>query len=134
MLSSQYRCFIASPEIYDVLYKMLKTDDEQGTGDVQLLCRLFTGEKSCYNYSTEGPRDIAADSAFSMFGATQMLNMARLLVRLDCGHGLLDRMLIFVPQVLRPLPDEQADAVTYMNQQRMTNFFQLYDTLLNMHS
>ena len=117
MLAKHNQTFITSPEIFDILNKMLKSDEEQATGDVQLLCRLFTGERSGYHYSTEGPRDISSDCAFSIFGATQMVNIARLISRLDAGHGLLDRTLMFIPQVLRPLPDEQATARQHIQTQ-----------------
>ena len=40
-LAEQKKGFLCSPEIYDVLNKLLKSDEENGTGDVQLLCELF---------------------------------------------------------------------------------------------
>ena len=36
-IAEQRRTFLCSPEIYDVLNKLLKNHEESGTGDVQLL-------------------------------------------------------------------------------------------------
>ena len=51
--------FLCSPEIYDVLNKLLKSDEENGTGDVQLLCELFSGERTSFRYATESTREIS---------------------------------------------------------------------------
>ena len=47
------RGFLLSAEIYDVLFKLLKSDAENTTGDVQALCQLFSGEEASYRYATE---------------------------------------------------------------------------------
>ena len=57
-IAEQKRIFIASPEIYDFLNKLLKNDENHGTGEVQLLCELFSGERSSYRYATECTRVI----------------------------------------------------------------------------
>ncbi len=45
--------YVVSSEIYDALSKLLKSDDETASGDIQLLCKLFFGERATYHYSTE---------------------------------------------------------------------------------
>ena len=37
--------FVVSPEVFDLLNKLLKSDDENANGDAQLLCELFSGER-----------------------------------------------------------------------------------------
>ena len=36
--------FLVSPELFDVLNKLLKSDEETARGDAMLLCKLFSGE------------------------------------------------------------------------------------------
>lgn len=51
-VSEQKRAVVVSPELYDVLNKMLK-NNENGSGEVQLLCELFSGERTSYRFATE---------------------------------------------------------------------------------
>ena len=37
---------LLSGEIYDVLFKLLKSDEENATSDVQALCQLFSREEA----------------------------------------------------------------------------------------
>jgi len=39
-------------EIYDVLFKLLKSDEENATNDVQALCQLFSRELKRLNIDT----------------------------------------------------------------------------------
>ena len=55
------QCFIC--KIFDVLNKLLKSDKDNATGDVQLLYELFTGEKCSYHHSTKDK--IRSDTPFS---------------------------------------------------------------------
>jgi len=59
-----------SPEISDILTKLLKSDDDNATRDIQLLCKLFSGEKSSYHYSTIDNRVIDKNVPFSILGST----------------------------------------------------------------
>ena len=43
-LSKQGKSFVAIPELFDVLTKLLKNDEDNGSGDIQLLCKLWDGE------------------------------------------------------------------------------------------
>ena len=47
------KAFIVLPEIFDVLNKLLKSDKENATGDVQILCQLFSGERSSFRFASE---------------------------------------------------------------------------------
>ena len=68
----------------------MKSDQDNATGDVQLLCKLLSGERCSYHYSSEKSRVIAANTPFSILGSTQFLNVAKLIAKMDHGHGLVD--------------------------------------------
>lgn len=40
-ISKQGKAFVASPELFDILNKLLKNDEDNATGDVQLLCSFM---------------------------------------------------------------------------------------------
>lgn len=109
-LASNQRGFIISPEVFDVLFKLLKSDEDNGTGDVQLLCKMFSGEKCSYHFSTESSRVIQKDTPFCLLGSTQLTNAAKLIAKMDQGHGLVDRLLIATPLALRPTLSEMEAA------------------------
>jgi hypothetical protein len=46
-IATKESAFLVSPEIFDVLNKLLKNDDENGSSDAMLLCKLFSGEPHC---------------------------------------------------------------------------------------
>ena len=50
--------YLLSGEIFYVLFKLLKSDKENATGDVQVLCQLFSGEQISYRYAKERSREI----------------------------------------------------------------------------
>ena len=60
--------FLSSGEIYDGLFKVLKTDEENATGDVQVLCQLFSGEEAFYRDATEKTPEISTNTTFSIVG------------------------------------------------------------------
>lgn len=103
LLATNKKGLILSPEVFDVLYKLLKSDEDNGTGDVQLLCKMFSGEKCSYHFSTENCRIIDKNTPFCILGSTQLTNAAKLIAKMDQGHGLVDRLLIATPLALRPL-------------------------------
>lgn len=109
-ISEQKKVFIGSPEIYDFLNKLLKNDEEHASGEVQLLCELFSGERTSYRYATECTREIPANTPCSLVGMTQLPYGIRLLCRLDQGSGLLDRFLFLFPLCLRPTPTQTQEA------------------------
>ena len=109
--------------------KLLKSDEENATGDVQLLCKLFSGEKSAYLYSTEQTRTIEENTPFSILGSTQLSNAAKLIARMDHGHGLVDRMLITTPISLRPTLTQMEQAKNYIDTECLQDFNQYFQAV-----
>ena len=109
-VSGHKKAFVASPEVFEVLNKLLKSDKDNATGDVQILCELFSGESSSYRYATERTREIPSNVPFSILGSTQVPYAARLLCCMDQGHGLLDRFMFLFPVCLRPTTAEMETA------------------------
>ena len=105
-LATPKKGIILPPEVFDILNKLMKLDEDNATGDVQLLCKLFSGERCTYHYSTEETRVIPPNTPFSILGSTQLLNAAKLVTKMDHGHGLIDRMLIATPLAYRPTLSE----------------------------
>ena len=83
LLSKEGQCFICSPEVYDILNRFVKGEEDNATGDIQPLYKLFTGEKCSYHFSTENVQEIGPDTPFTILGATQVSNAACLLCRMD---------------------------------------------------
>ena len=54
-----------SPEVFDVLNKLMKSDEDNATGDIQLLYKLFSEERCSYHYSTEEGRVIPANTGIN---------------------------------------------------------------------
>ena len=112
-ISQQGKGFLLSAEIYDELHKLLKSDEESDKGDVQVMCEMFSGERTSYRYATEKVREITENTPFSILGSTQIPFVARIISQLDQGHGLLLRFLFTFPKCLRPSPQatDQANAL-----------------------
>jgi len=105
----------------------MKSDEDNATGDVQLLCKLFSGERSSYHYSTDYVRHIPANTSFSIFGSTQLLNAAKLIAKMDHGHGLIDRILFATPLAFRPTLSEMEAAKTDLPTEAISmNYFRIY--------
>lgn len=45
LLGNQHKGRILSPEVFGILNKLMKSDEDNATGDVQLLCKLFSSER-----------------------------------------------------------------------------------------
>ncbi|XP_031574350.1 uncharacterized protein LOC116308118 [Actinia tenebrosa] len=132
-LSKQGRALLASPELFDVLNKLLKNDEDNASGNVQLLCKLWSGEGSSYHFATESTREINSNTTFSILGATQIQNAATVLYRMDKGHGLIDRFLFTVPFALKPTPQEEEQSIEYLNNQTFKDFDRLFTEIEQMH-
>jgi len=52
VLAKHGKAFACSSEIYFLSIKLLK-NDETASGDIQLLCKLFSGETATYHFATE---------------------------------------------------------------------------------
>ena len=126
------KAFVVSPELFEVLNKLLKSDEDSATGDAQTLCELFSGESSSYRYATERTREIPPNVPFSILGSTQVPYAARLLCRMDQGHGLLDRFTFIFPVCLRPSTAETETARSWLESDEVC-LKQLSDIFIEMH-
>lgn len=133
-LSKQGKSFITSPELFDLLNKLLKNDEDNGSGDVQLLCKLWSGESASYHFATESTREIDGNTPFSILGATQIQNAASLIYRMDKGRGLLDRFLISVPFALKPTPQSEEEAAEYLNTLPFSDFRPFFSAVVESHT
>ena len=59
--------YLVSPEVFDVLNKILKNDEENGCGEVQMMCELFSGERTSYRFASESTREIPAIIPFVIY-------------------------------------------------------------------
>ncbi len=105
-LSNHKRGMVISPEVFDLLRKLIKSDNDSATGDVSLLCSLFSGEEVTLSFATEKDREISANTPFSILGAIQTPAAAKLFGMLNNGQGLVDRLLFISPSPIRPTPAE----------------------------
>ena len=117
---------VLSPEVFDILNKLSKSDEDNATGDVQLLCKLFSGEKCSYHYSTEESRVIPLNTPFCILDSTQLFNTAKLIARMDHGHGLVDRILLATPLAFRPTLTEMEAASEQITTEVVSDFRELF--------
>lgn len=114
LIANKKKGIILSPEVFDIINKLLKSDKDNATGDVQLLCKLFSGERCSYHFSTEETRVIPPNTPFCLLGSTQLVNAAKLIARMDQGHGLVDRILVATPLPSgQPLPKWRQPPISY---------------------
>ena len=133
-ISKQGKAFIASPELFDILNKLLKNDEDNVTGDVQLLSKLWSGKSASYYFATEATREIESNTAFSLLASTQIQNAALLIFRMDKGHGLLDRFLISVPNARKPTPEQQEEEATeYLERLQLKDFQPVFTSVHAAH-
>ena len=112
---------------------MLKNEEENGSGEVQILCELFSGERTSYKYATEKTRNIGENVPFAIIGRTQVPFAARLICRMDQGHGLLDRFLFWFPMCLRPSPHETEAAKGVLNRTPVKSFTDVFLEMYSLH-
>ncbi len=96
---------IISLEVFDLLRKLIKSDNDSATRDVSLLCCLFSGEEVTLNFATEQDRQIPMNTPLSILGAIQTPAAAKLFGMCD-GQVLVDRLLFISPSPIRPTPAE----------------------------
>ena len=120
---------LATQKLCDILNKLLKSDEDSTTGDIQLLCKLFSGERSSYHYSTEESRVIPQNTPFSILGSTQLQNAAKLIAKMDHGHGLVDRMLIATPLAYRPTLSEMEGAMQQLSTEVVEDFAEYFQNV-----
>lgn len=133
VLSEENKAMVLSPELYDVLNKMLKNDEENGSGEVQMLCELFSGERTSFRYASEKTREIPANVPFGILGTTQMPFAARIIGRLFQGHGLIDRFLFCIPSCLRPSPEETSAARQEIAEIHVDSFKEIFWAMREEH-
>ena len=132
-LSKNGTAFIVSSEVSDVLNKLLKSDEETCSGDIMVLCKLFSGERISFHYATEDAREIDANTPFSILGCTQMPNAAKLVARMDKGQGLVDRFLISVPYARCPKSTEIEESIGYLATECFDDFEVVYRMIVEFH-
>ena len=129
LLANKRKGMILSPEVFDIINKLLKSDEDNATGDVQLLCKLFSGERCSYHLSTEETREIPPNTPFCLLGSTQLVNTAKLIARMDQGHGLLDRILLATPLAFRPTLTEMEAATDQLSTEVVSDFSELFENI-----
>lgn len=115
LLANQDKGMILSPEVFDILNKLMKSHEDNTTGDIQLLCKLFSSERCSYHYSKENSRVIPPNTPFSILGSTQLLNVAKLIAKMDHGHGMVDRFPFAIPLAFRPTLTERESASIHLS-------------------
>nr|XP_058941289.1 uncharacterized protein LOC131769580 [Pocillopora verrucosa] len=129
LLANKKKAMILSLEVFDILHKLLKSDEETASGDVQLLCKLFSGEHCSYHYSTEESRVIPSNTPFCLLGSTQLVNAAKLIARMDQGHGLVDRILLATPLALRPTLTQMENATDQLSTEVVSDYTELFKNI-----
>ena len=109
----------------------MKSDEDNATGDVQLLCKLFSGKRCSYHYSTEDTRLIPPNTAFSILGSTQLLNATKLIAKIDHGHGLIDRILYATSLAFKPTLSEMEVAKDYLSTEVISDFEEHFQAINN---
>ena len=130
-LAQNKKAVLLSPELFVIINKLMKSDEDNAMGDIQLLCKLFSGERSSYHYSTEDTRHIPANTAFSILGSTQLLNAAKLTAKMDHGHRLIDRILFATPLAFRSTLFEMEAAKTDLSTEVISDFDELFQNIHN---
>ncbi|PFX12556.1 hypothetical protein AWC38_SpisGene23466 [Stylophora pistillata] len=129
LLAKKKKGMILSPEIFDLLKKLLKSDEDNATGDIQLLCRLFSGERCSYHFSTEESRLILPNTPLCLPDSTQLVNAAKQIARMDQGHGLGDRILLATPLAFRPTLIEMEAATDYSSTELVSDFSEMFESI-----
>ena len=68
LLAKEGKAFLVNSEVKEFLHSLLQNDEVNASGDVQLLCKLFSGELAQYNFATENARSLSEDTSFSILG------------------------------------------------------------------
>lgn len=129
LIANKKKGIILSPEVFDIINKLLKSDEDNATGDVQLLCKLFSGERCSYHFSTEETRVIPPNTPFCLLGSTQLVNAAKLIARMDQGHGLVDRILVATPLAFRPTLTKMETATDQLYTEVVSDFSELFEKM-----
>lgn len=129
LLANKKKGMILSQEVFDIINKLLKSDEDNATGDVQLLCKLFSAERCSYHYSTEESRVIPPNTPFCLLGSTKLVNAAKLIARMDQGHGLVDRILLATPLAFRPTLTKMETSTGQLSTEVVSDFSELFENI-----
>ena len=119
---------ILSPEVFDIFKKLMKSDEDNATGSIQLLCKLFSGECCSYHYATEGNIIISQNTPFCICSSTQLLNARNLIAKMD-HNGLVDRILFATPLAYRPMLSEMETAKAQLSREIVDDFQELFHNI-----
>ena len=77
---------------------------------------------------------IEPNTPFCLLVATQLQNAAKIIYRMDQGHGLLDRFLVAIPLALRPTPEQLDEANIRLDEMAFNDFQSLFDAIFVAHT
>ena len=83
---------------------------------------------------TEESRVIPPNTLFSILGSTQLSNVAKIIARMDHGHGLVDRFLIATPLAYRPTLTEMETASDHLSTEVVENFEKWFKNIYEQHT
>ena len=129
LIANKKKGIILSTKVFDIINKLLKSDEDNATGNVQSLCKLFSGERCSYHFSTEETRLIPPNTPFCLLGSTQLVNAAKLIAHMDQGHGLVDRILLATPLAFRPTLTEMEAATDQLSTEVVSDFSELFENI-----
>lgn len=113
--------------------KLLKNDEDNATGDIQLLCKLWSGESASYHFVTEATQENDSNTTFFILRSTQIQNAAIRLFRMDKGYGLLDCFLITVPNTWKLTPEQEEEGTHYLADLPLQDFVSLFTAIYPTH-
>ncbi|XP_066928517.1 uncharacterized protein [Clytia hemisphaerica] len=109
LLSKKSEAYIVNSEISEYISRFAK-NDENNTGEIENICKIYSGETININYATENQRHLKGNIPFCILGSTQLKNISMLLATIDRNDGFWERFLVTVPTPYRPSPEEQVSA------------------------
>ncbi|CAB4005397.1 Hypothetical predicted protein [Paramuricea clavata] len=117
-ISTKQSTFIVSPEIYDVLNKLLKNDEDNASGDASYYVHFFPA-KRVLTHTPQKATEIFQPTLLSLSSAARKCQMQpsnlQLIARMDQGQGLIDRFLLAVPNALCSTSDEVENAREHLS-------------------
>ena len=72
---------------------------------------------------------IPPNTPFCLLGSTQLVNAAKLIARMDQGHGLVDRILLATPLAFRPTLTEMEAATDQLYTKVVSDFCELFENI-----
>ena len=129
LLENQNQGSILFPEVFDILNKLLKSDEDTMPLGTEALMQAVLRRTMFVPLLTEESRVIPANTPLSILGSTQLLNVAKLIAKMDHGHGLVDRFLFPIPLAFRPMLTEMEMAADYLSTEVIENFEECFKNI-----